>query len=518
MERPPDGPASPVEVAERAIDARLVPAAITAWGVTAAGIGWECGTVCAVCCAVIGMVALGAMMSGRRHDPTWRAVSVGILSVALIGTGFGAAIAMRVEAVRQHVITDRFGGIAMVTITPVESPRSVGSGRILLRAALIRLAGDEMSGRVVVFASSPRFGQLAPGQPAHFRARIGRPNRRDLTVAVLTAISEPKIDRANLAQRAAQAVRERFAAISRDVLPADQAALLPGLVLGDTASMTPITIAQFRTAGLTHLTAVSGANVTIVCGAVLLSAAVLGPRLAAGFATVTLVAFVIVVQPSASVLRAAVMGSITLLALLTARRRQAIPALSACVIALMMVAPQFAVDQGFALSVSATAALILLAPRWSARLVRHRWPKPLADAICVAMAAQIVTAPLVASISGQFSLVAVLANLAVSTVIAPITVAGTAAAALCLLWPAGAALLIRFTGPALWWLSRTAEVAAGIPGAALTVPTGLTGFLTVGFALGGAMLGIHLYRRVRNRRGEPGESEWVGSEEWRSCR
>ena len=93
------------------------------------------------------------------------------------------------------------------------------------------------------------------------------------------------------------------------------------------------TTAEFRTAGLTHLTAVSGANVTIVCGAVLLTAGLVGPRAAVVLAAFALLAFVVVVQPSASVLRAAVMGAITLLAVVSHRRRQAIPALSASVLA-----------------------------------------------------------------------------------------------------------------------------------------------------------------------------------------
>ena len=117
------------------------------------------------------------------------------------------------------------------------------------------------------------------------------------------------------------------------------------------------------------MTAVSGANVTIVCGAVLLSARLLGPRVAVLLAASALVAFVIVVQPTASVLRAALMGAIALAGLVLSRRRQAIPALSATVLVLMATAPQLAVDVGFALSVLATAALILIAPVWSRRLV-----------------------------------------------------------------------------------------------------------------------------------------------------
>ena len=148
----------------------------------------------------------------------------------------------------------------------------------------------------------------------------------------------------------------------------------------------------------------------------------------------------------------------------------------------MIAAPELAVDVGFALSVSATAALVLIAPAWSRRLVARGWPKPLADAVSVAVAAQLVTAPLVAGISGTFSMVAVVANLAVAAVIPPITVVGTAAAALCPLWPAGGELMIRFTGPELWWLLRVARWAAGVPGASVGVPSGLLGVMCVAAA------------------------------------
>ena len=153
----------------------------------------------------------------------------------------------------------------------------------------------------------------------------------------------------------------------------------------------------------------------------------------------------------------------------------------------MIAAPELAVDVGFALSVSATAALVVIAPVWSRRLVGRGWPKPLADAVSVAVAAQLVTAPLVAGISGTFSVVSVVANLAVAAVIPPITVVGTAAAALCPLWPSGAQLLIRFTGPELWWLLRVARWAAAVPGA------------SVRRAVGSARCGV--CRRRRCRRG-----------------
>lgn len=463
------------------LDLRLVPAAVIAWAVSAAGIAWGAGPALGALCATI---ALGWVAAGRRDlgRQRIRAATAGVLGAAVVGAGFGFAIGLRSEAVRTHPIGSRFGTTAWVTVNPVESPRQTGNSRLLFRADLLDVAGDVMTGAVVVFGSATEFGQLSAGRPARFRARISRPIRRDLTIAVLSAAGRPTLGHAAAAQRAAQAVRDRFATAAREVLAGDQAAILPGLVLGDTSAVSAATTAEFRTAGLTHLTAVSGANVTIVCGAVLLTAQLIGPRPAVALAALALVVFVVVVQPTASVLRAAVMGAIALLAVLSGRRRQAVPVLAATVIVLMLAAPQLAVDLGFALSVSATAALVVLAPVWSARLVARGWPKPLADGLSIALAAQLVTAPLVAAISGRFSMVGVLANLAVAVVIPPITVLGTAAAALVALWPAGAGLLIRFTGPEVWWLLRVAEWAAALPGAAVPVPSGWAGLVTVGVA------------------------------------
>lgn len=461
------------------LDVRLVPAALTCWVVTAAGLTWGLGLWLSSLC-----VGAGAAWSvAARRRPGLRIATAAVLGTAIVGAGFGISIALRCDAVSAHPLSRRVGGAAWVTVTPAENPRRAGPARIMFRGGLTRIDGAHSDGEVTVFARAIDFGQLSAGQPATFRARIARPGRRDLTVATLTAVGRPEIGRPTALQDAARAVRERFAAAAREALPADQAAVLPGLVLGDTSAVPAATTADFRTAGLTHLTAVSGANVTIICAVMLLSAHLVGPRAAVVLAALALAVFVVVVQPTASVLRAAVMAAIGLMAVLSGRRRQAVPVLAATVMTLMALSPDLAVDLGFVLSVSATAALVVLAPVWSARLVARGWPKPVADTVCVALAAQAVTAPLIAAVSGQLSLVSVLANLAVSVVIPPITVLGTAAAAVVCLCAPVAGLLIRFTGPEVWWLLRVAHFAGRLPGAAVPVPSGWPGFAAVSAAI-----------------------------------
>ena len=458
-----------------------------------------------MCCVMLAAVS-GALLWYATRRPgrgaRLRSATAGLVAIGVVGAGFGLAIALRADAVSRHPITAAFGTAVPVTVTPSETALSLGprnQSQIMFRATLQRLRDDEMSGRIVVFARASDFGSetgsqtgsVMVGQPVRFTARISRPSRHDLTIAVLNATGRPSFGRASAVQRAAYTVRGRFVAAVRGVLPPDQAAMLPALVLGDTSAVAAETGREFRAAGMTHLTAVSGANVTIVCGAVLLSARLIGPRVAVLLAALALVAFVVVVQPTASVLRAAVMGGITLAGILSSRRRQAIPALSTTVLLLMATAPHLAVDVGFALSVLATAALVVVAPVWSRRLAGRGCPKPLADALAVAWAAHVVTVPLVAGISGRVSLVGAVANLAVAAVIAPITVLGSAAAVVCLLWPPGAQLLIRFTGPEIWWVLRVAHWAAGMPGAAVPVPSGMPGVLIVGAS---AVLVVVLWR------------------------
>ena len=463
-------------------DVRLVPAALTSWAVTAAGILWSPVASAWVVAAAAAVTALAGWWlrdgPANARSAFWPAV----LAVAVVGIAFAMAVGLRVADVRHHPIAAHFGATVAVIVTPSESPRFLGGTRMLIRGTLAALDGDPSSGRVVVFASAVEYGDLTAGRPVAFRARVGPPTRRDLSVAVLSATGEPTMGTASAMQRTAARVRAQFGEAARAVLPPDQAAMLPALALGDTAAVSVATTSEFRAAGLTHLTAVSGANVTIVCGAVLLTASLVGPRVAVALAAAALVAFVVVVQPSASVLRAAVMGAIALFAVVSHRRRQAIPALSASVLVLLIGAPELAVDMGFALSVSATAALVVIAPVWSRRLVDRGWPAPLAAAVSVATAAQLVTAPLVAGMSGTFSVVAVVANLVVAVVIAPITVIGTAAAALSVPWPAAAQFLARFTGAELWWLLNVAHWASAVPGAVVPVPSGLAGVVTVSVA------------------------------------
>jgi len=355
---------------------------------------------------------------------------------------------------------------------------------LLVPARLVRLTGPDgerihASVRLLVLATDPAWRGLLPGQRVTTEGRLGVPRGGDLTAAVLSTTGPPERQGTpSWAQRVAGTLR---AGLQRACapLPDDPGGLLPGLVVGDTSRLPPAVEEDFQATGMTHLNAVSGSNVAIVVGAVLLLArwARAGPWLAAGLCGVALVGFVILVRPSPSVVRAATMGAIGLAALAAGRPRAALPALAAAITVLVFVDPELAGDAGFALSVLATGGLLLLAPRWRDGLRRRGVPSGLAEALAVPSAAQVACGPVVAAISSTVSLVAVPANLLAVPAIAPATVLGVAAAVLSPVWPSGAEFVAWLASWPAWWLVVIARHGARLPAGTLPWPGGAAGAL-----------------------------------------
>ena len=253
-------------------------------------------------------------------------------------------------------------------------------------------------------------------------------------------------------------------------------ALVPALVDGDDARMPDELTEDFRTAGLTHLLAVSGTNLTLVVGSLLLLARWAGVR-ARGLVAVGVlgvVGFVLLARPEPSVLRAAAMGSVALVGMGSHGRRRGPRALGAAVLLLLLVDPWLAVSPGFALSALATAGILWLAPGWRDRLTR--WlPRWVAEAISVPLAAQLACTPLVAAISGQVSLVAVVANLLAAPAVGPATVLGLAGGVVGLV---SATLGGWVAAPAAWcasWIIAVAVKGADLPVAAVAWSSGPLG-------------------------------------------
>jgi competence protein ComEC len=261
------------------------------------------------------------------------------------------------------------------------------------------------------------------------------------------------------------------------VLPDQERGLLPGLVDGDTSGLDPVLAERFRLAGLTHLVAVSGTNCAIVVGAALLVLRRLRvrPWACALIGAAVVAMFVVVARPSPSVLRAALMAMIALVSLATGRPRAGVPTLAAVVLALLVWQPMLAGSASFTMSVLATAALMIIAPGWAAALRRRRVPLGIAESVAVAAAAHVVTAPVVAAISGRISVVAIAANALAEPVVAPITVLGFVAAAIAPVWLSAATALTWVAGWPCRWLVGVADFFGGLHGATVPWPGGAAG-------------------------------------------
>ncbi len=140
--------------------------------------------------------------------------------------------------------------------------------------------------------------------------------------------------------------------------------LVAGLAIGDESALPPELKDQMRLSGLAHLTAVSGGNVAIVLAMVILVSMLLGIRLLGRVALSlgALVFYVILVQPQPSVVRAATMGAIVVIAFLVGGRTAGPSILSTAVIILLIFDPSLGISWGFALSVCATGGLVVLTP------------------------------------------------------------------------------------------------------------------------------------------------------------
>ncbi|TFV67617.1 UNVERIFIED_ORG: ComEC/Rec2 family competence protein [Bacillus sp. AZ43] len=483
------------------LDLRLAPAALTLW-VTTICAPWVAPEGLA---GAAGLACAGAVPLLRRRGPV-AALALTVLAGVSVAGASGAVRGwdrdgspLRAVAADERVVT--------VDLELDADPHVIGGPggpRVVVDATVRRLDGPEKSyglrDPVLLFGSTGDWRELLPGQRARVRVAVGLPERGDGAVAVLSARGPPDLlGGPGRVQGAAGDLREALADSARRVLEPRPAGLLPGLVVGDTSAMDPVLEEDFRRAGLAHLTAVSGANVAIVLAGVLLPLRrwAVDRRVQAAVAGLALVGFVVLARPEPSVLRAAAMGAVTLVALASGRSRAAIPSLCAAVCVLLLLDPGLAVDPGFALSVAATGGIVLLAPGWS-RVLRDRgcWAL-LADAVAVSAAAGVVTAPLVAGLSGTVSLVSLPANLLAAPAVPAATVLGLLAAVVGVPLPVAADVLVWLAGWPTRWLVVVAARAADVPDGAVGWVAGTGGAVLLTVLLLAVGWALWRFRRLR---------------------
>ena len=226
--------------------------------------------------------------------------------------------------------------------------------------------------------------------------------------------------------------------------------LIPGMVLGDTSLQSASFTDAMRRSGLTHLTAVSGANFAIISSFLLwlMQFPIKRVRIRLAVTSVALIAFIGLVRPSPSVLRAAAMAAVVIFAKSHRQRSDSIPSLGFSIAVVVIADPWQSRDPGFALSVLATAGLLLIAPKIKA-------PKGFAEPI----AATLLCSPIIVSLSGYLSITSVIANVLAAPLVAPVTILGFIAA----LTPPIAPILITIAKIPASLITKIAYRAAEFP-------------------------------------------------------
>lgn len=328
-------------------------------------------------------------------------------------------------------------------------------------------------------------GVLAPevGSLIAMRMRLApAPWNRDLAAYATQVGDLVIVETPGLVNSAANAMRSGLRE-STQGLSTDVGSLITGLSVGDVSSQPSELQEAMRASGLAHLTAVSGGNVAIVIAAVLLITSRLRIRRRSRvfIAIGALVFFVILVRPQPSVIRAAVMSALVILGMLTGGRRAGPAVLCASVLILIGLEPGLALSWGFALSVAATAGLIIVSPRIQSCLARarwsRRWPPALREAVAIAAAAQVATLPILVAMGAGLGVMSIPANLLAMPAVAPVTILGLLAASCALVAMPVAVVLSHLAGPFAWWIAHVAMTLSDLPLAHLGWPSGVGGVL-----------------------------------------
>ena len=327
-------------------------------------------------------------------------------------------------------------------------------------------------------------------------------------------------------------LKEQLRIRALDTLGTESAALVLGTAYGDDSLMSSTAREEYKLSGLSHITAVSGANIAIVfLGAYRLVLAIRPYRFASAYllfrslrqrlrgrgtghsrrpayprhpaqpqhsiqphqptppnaqplpplvhrlstfaiphrvmvlcGVAAVLAYAMLLDSEGSVIRSLAMGLLGAYAMLRGSGRQSLAALQTTVLMCLLAAPHLAVDIGFALSVTATSALILLGPPLI-RLLMRLMPVFCAEMLAAPIVASLWCTPLILAMSGTVPLYSVPANL-VAAPLAPLSMlAGLVALGFMLLGlPELADVCLRAGGLAAQGIEWAAHTAAHAPG------------------------------------------------------
>jgi len=422
-----------------------------------------------------------------------------LIAALLLGA---TVMSFRIASLEQSALRDLYGNIVEVTAVVSTdahalAPRVIGtqfaeqSYSALVRVIEIKdgTRGYRLRSPARLISSEKAFSEILPGQEIRLQVLV-QPSKEGRVAALLINKGSFVVQsEASRWARSLDRIRDGLRAASGT---GDSGALIPGMVLGDTSLQSATFKNEMRRSGLTHLVAVSGANFAIVSTFILYLMQFIFRKipLRLGATAIFLIAFIALVRPSPSVLRAAAMAAVLLVAQGTHRGRDSLPALGFAIAAVVVADPWQVRDPGFALSVLATAGLLIAAPRLVEKFSTVM-PNPLAIVIATPLAATLFCAPVIVAISGQLSLLSIVANVLVASAVAPITIVGFVAALISPVLPALSQLLLWCVKPLAAWVAWIASVISDY--SVISLATGAKSFFLIASVIA---LGYFLNRKI----------------------
>jgi len=441
-----------------------------------------------------GLLAIGMAPCAR---PRRSVIVSSITALCLLGFILG-------ERANRSLLVEA-GGSYTGWVRVVDDPRSYRSSTWLL----IEVDGDRHEVWLRRSSQRARAESLQAGEHVMISGeRIALEPDRRTRVAWQHTVGELRVDwlgdvvDGGALARSSNRVRA-LVADGAALIGAPEDSLLRGLVIGDDLEQPPEMIERFRRSGLSHLTAVSGQNVTLVLAASspLLRRLRTRARLAV---TIGLIAwFVMITRFEPSILRAGTMAILAAIGVHLGRERSPIRMLALAVTALVVIDPLITRSVGLWLSVGATAGVIGIGPRLQPGLSRLG---VLATPVAVTLGAQLGVALPSLVAFGRLPLIGLVANLLAVPVAGLVMLIGLPACLLAGLtassMPYIGSLILAPVGLGVRWVDRVAalgeqlEPASSIPGALVTL------------VLGGAVLGFARWSGAADeRRGAMNEAE-----------
>ncbi len=216
--------------------------------------------------------------------------------------------------------------------------------------------------------------------------------------------------------------RQRAVEVVYSLYPDPEASLLAGIILGVQSGIPQEVMEAFRLTGTSHIIVISGFNITIIAAMfTLVFSRILGVRRGAVIAAIGIILYTLLVGANPAVVRAAILGILTLLGYQLGRRQVGLNSLAIVAAVMAVITPMVLWDVSFQLSFAATLGIMLyagmfsewfthLAERYSTTTTAKRLAGPVGAYFLLTLAAQITTLPLMIYYFKRFSLTAFIAN------------------------------------------------------------------------------------------------------------